>query len=55
MRTPRHLVTLLLGIWLILFGLLTQHLYPIAFRHSHDVLGVLAIIAGILCVARRSS
>jgi len=53
MRMPRQLGTLLLGIWLILFGLLTQHLHPIAFRHSQDILAVLAIIAGILCLARR--
>jgi hypothetical protein len=46
MRTPRHLGTILLGLWLILFGLLTQQFHRIAFAHSHDVLAVLAIAAG---------
>jgi len=54
MRTPKQLGTLLLGIWLILFGVLTQHIYPIAFRHSRDLLAVIAIVVGVICVARRS-
>ncbi|HKC23397.1 MAG TPA: hypothetical protein VKF32_01575, partial [Thermoanaerobaculia bacterium] len=53
MRTPTHLGTILLGIWLILFGLLTQQFQHIAFARSHDVLAVLAIVAGVAFLLRR--
>jgi hypothetical protein len=54
MRTPNRLGTILLGLWLILFGLLTQQFHRIAFSHSHDVLAALAIVAGAVCLLRRA-
>jgi hypothetical protein len=53
MRAPGRLATILLGVWLILFGLLTQQFQRIAFNRSHDVLAVLAIVTGVVFLLRR--
>jgi uncharacterized membrane protein HdeD (DUF308 family) len=53
MKGPKNLAAILLGLWLILFGLLTQQFRHFAFAQSHNVLAVLAIVAGILYLVRR--
>jgi uncharacterized membrane protein HdeD (DUF308 family) len=50
----RNLGAILLGVWLILFGLLTQTFRHITFTRSHDVLAVLAIVAGVVYLVRRA-
>jgi uncharacterized membrane protein HdeD (DUF308 family) len=53
MTPPKDLGMLLLAIWLILFGLLTSPFLGLSFSHSGDVLGVLAIVTGVLLVMKR--
>lgn len=53
MTSPTNLAMLLLAIWLILFGLLTMPMLGFGFSHSGDVLGVLAIVVGVLLIAKR--
>lgn len=53
MKLGANLGMLLLAVWLILFGLLTMPMIGISFSHSGDVLGVLAIAAGILLIMQR--
>ena len=53
MKTFRNLGSILLGLWLILFGLLAQHFVHIGFRRSHDVLALLAIVVGVVVLVRR--
>jgi uncharacterized membrane protein HdeD (DUF308 family) len=53
MTAPKNLGMLLLAIWLILFGLLTSPMLGISLSHSGDVLGALAIVAGVLLVMQR--
>jgi hypothetical protein len=53
MRTPKNLGTLLMAVWLILFGILTAPFLKFSFAHSTDVLAVLAIAAGVLILMRR--
>ena len=53
MTPPKNLGMLMLAIWLILFGLLTSPFLGVSFSHSGDVLGVLAIVAGVLLVMQR--
>ncbi|AHE97136.1 hypothetical protein [Thioalkalivibrio paradoxus] len=47
----RPLGTLLLAIWLILYGL--QGLLGLRFQYDHLVLSTLALVAGILLILRR--
>ncbi|AGA35261.1 DedA family protein [Thioalkalivibrio nitratireducens DSM 14787] len=47
----RHLGTLLLGIWLVLYGL--QGLLGLRFQYDHLVLSALALVAGVLLILRR--
>ena len=54
MKLGRNLGAILLGVWLILFGLLTQGFVRIAFNRSHDVLAVLAIVTGVVYLVRRA-
>jgi len=49
MKTPKNLGTMLLAIWLIVYGLLQF----VSFNHSGLVLAVLAIAAGILILMQR--
>ncbi len=53
MTTPKNLGILLLAIWLILFGVLTAPFLGVSFSHSGDVLGILAIVTGVLLVMQR--
>jgi hypothetical protein len=53
MKLPKNLAMLLLAIWLILHGLLTNSFIKINFTHSGDVLAILAIVAGVLLVLER--
>ena len=53
MTLPKNLGMFLLAIWLILFGLLSSPLLGFSFYHSGDVLGVLAIVIGVLLVMQR--
>jgi uncharacterized membrane protein HdeD (DUF308 family) len=53
MTVPNNLGMLLLAIWLILFGVLTTPFLGVTFSHSGDVLGVLAIVTGILLIMKR--
>jgi uncharacterized membrane protein HdeD (DUF308 family) len=53
MTPPKNLGMLLLAIWLILFGLLTTPLLGISFAQSGNILGVLAIVTGVLLVMKR--
>jgi len=53
MKSPKNLGRLLLAIWLILFGLLSNSFIRINFTHSGDVLAILAIVVGVLLVLER--
>ena len=53
MTPPKNLGMLLLAIWLILFGLLTSPVLGLSFSHSGNVLGILAIVTGVLLVMQR--
>lgn len=53
MRMPRNVETLLLAIWLILYGLLTAPFLGLSFAHSGDILAILAIVTGVLLLLRR--
>jgi len=53
MKAPKNLGRLLLAIWLILFGLLSNSFIKINFTHSGDVLAILAIVVGVLLVLER--
>jgi hypothetical protein len=50
----KNLGAILLAIWLILFGVLTNSFLSIHFSHSADVLAVLGIVTGILLLMNRS-
>ena len=50
---PRNLGTLLLGIWLILFGVLTAPFLGLSFTHSGDIVAVLGIATGVLLLVQR--
>jgi hypothetical protein len=51
MNVPKNLGMLLLAIWLILFGL--QTLLKLSFAYSGELMGALAIAAGILLLLKR--
>ena len=53
MRVPKNLGRILLGVWLILFGLLTAPFLKISFAYSGDVLAVLAVVVGVLLLMER--
>jgi hypothetical protein len=52
-KLPKNLGTILLAVWLILFGLLHAPFLKVDFAHSADILAVLAIVAGILLFLER--
>jgi hypothetical protein len=51
---PKNLGTILLAVWLIVFGLLTAPFLKLSFTHSGDLLAVLAIVAGAVLLWQRS-
>ena len=53
MKLPKNLGMLLLAVWFILFGLLTQSFLKISFASSGDLLAVLAIAVGVLLLMQR--
>jgi hypothetical protein len=53
MKLPGNLGMILLGAWLILYGLMTSSFLKIRFNHSGDFLAILAIAAGILLLKHR--
>jgi hypothetical protein len=53
MKLPRNLGTILVAIWLILFGLLTAPFLKIGFEYSGHILAILAIAAGICLFLQR--
>ena len=53
MKAPKNLGMLLVAIWLILYGVLTAPFVRVSFTQSHDVLAVLAIVAGVLLLLQR--
>ena len=53
MKVTRNLGMLLLGIWLIVFGLLHNSFLQISFTHSGDVLAIFAIVVGVLLLLHR--
>lgn len=53
MRLPKNLGTILLAIWLILFGILTAPVLKVSFAYSGDLLAVLAIAAGVCLFVQR--
>ena len=53
MKMPPQLGMLLLGIWLIVYGLLTNSILHISFTHSGDVMAIFAIVVGVLLLLHR--
>jgi hypothetical protein len=46
MKLPKNLGVILLGVWVILFGLLTAPFLRFSFNHSSDILAALGIAVG---------
>jgi hypothetical protein len=55
MKMPRNLGTILLCIWLILFGLLTAPFITLNFQYSAHVLSILPIAAAVCLLFQRSA
>ena len=53
MKLPKNLGMLLLGGWLILFGLLTAPFLKFGFAYSGDLLAVLAVAVGVVLLLQR--
>jgi hypothetical protein len=53
MKAPKGLGMLLLAIWFVLYGILTQSFVRISFSHSGDVLALLAIAVGVVLFMKR--
>jgi len=53
MKMPKNLGTILMAVWLILYGILTAPFLKFSFAYSSDLLAVLAIVAGVLILIRR--
>jgi hypothetical protein len=52
-KPPKNLGTILLAVWLILFGLLNAPFLAIRFAYSGHLLAILALAAGVLLLLRR--
>jgi hypothetical protein len=50
---PKNLGMILLAVWLILYGVLSNTFLNIRFDYSGDVLAVLAIVTGVVLLLRR--
>lgn len=55
MKIQPNLGLILLGVWLILFGILSAPFLSLRFSHSADVLAVFAIVTGAVLLWRRGS
>ena len=53
MRMPKNLGTLLLAIWLIVFGLLNAPFLNLHFAYSADLVAVLAVATGVVLLLER--
>ena len=53
MKLPKNLGSILLAVWLILFGLLNAPFLRFGFTYSGDILAVLAVAAGVLLLLER--
>jgi hypothetical protein len=53
MKSPASLASLVLGAWLILWGILNAPFLHLTFEHSGDILAVLGIVAGVLVLLKR--
>ena len=53
MALPKNLPSLLLAIWLILFGIVSAEFLHIGFPLGHDILAILALVTGILMLINR--
>jgi hypothetical protein len=53
MNLPKSLGMILLAVWLILFGVLSAPALALSFAYSGDLLGVLAIVTGVVLLLRR--
>jgi hypothetical protein len=53
MKMPGNLGMLLLGVWLILYGVLSAPFLKFGFAYSGDVLAVFAVVVGVLLLLRR--
>jgi hypothetical protein len=52
-KLPKNLGSILLAVWLILYGLLTAPFLRFGFTYSEHVLAVLALAAGVLLLLER--
>lgn len=53
MKLPPNLSMILLGVWLILWGILTAPFLKFSFNYSADILAILAIAAGVAVLLRK--
>ena len=53
MKIPTNLGLILLGVWLILFGILSAPFLAVRFSHSADLLAVFAVVTGAVLLWRR--
>lgn len=53
MKMRKGLGMLLLAIWFVLYGVLTQSFVRLSFDHSGDVLALLAIAVGVVLFLQR--
>jgi len=53
MKMPPQLGMLLLAIWLIAFGLITNTIFQVTFTHAGNVLAIFAIVVGVLLLLHR--
>jgi hypothetical protein len=52
-KLPKNLGSILLAVWLILYGLLTAPFLRLGFAYSEHILALLAIAAGVLLLLER--
>jgi hypothetical protein len=53
MKVPSNIGTILLGIWLILFGVLSAPFLAVSFSHDRDILAIVAVAAGVAVLMKR--
>jgi hypothetical protein len=54
MRVSSQPAMLLVGLWLLLWGVLNQEIRHIRIPHQHTIVAIVAIVAGIACLVRRN-
>jgi hypothetical protein len=52
-KLPKNLGSILLAVWLILFGLLNAPFFHVSFTYSETILALVAIAAGVLLLLER--